>query len=288
MTEGESVMYENFVLREPAAGKRITGYRWDVEDPDYVVCLVHGIGEYAGRYQRVAEAFNDNKITLVGMDHRGHGLSMGSIGHCAPRKDVLEDVDFLIDYAMERYPGKPVILYGHSMGGNIAMDYRKRGSRNHLISGFVISAPWVELVRPVSGLLYMTVKTLAKIMPKMTISSGGSEKPSEKPDIPGYRDAKPFIHHRISIGCAVDGFTIGEMLAEGRLEDNGGAKGTPMLLMHGTADKTCNVKGSRKVAAIEECEYVEWPGLFHELHSGGEESTGEEVISKMVQWIRGV
>lgn len=281
-------MYDNFILKNVGDQQNIAGYHWPVEDPDYVVCLIHGIGEYAGRYERVAAEFTSNKIAIVSMDLRGHGLTFGKRGHCAPRKSILEDIDTLIDYAMEKYPGKPVILYGHSMGGNITMDYRKRGSKNSLLSGFLVSAPWVQLVRQVSGALYVTVKSLAKVMPKMTISSGVSEKDLGNKKSVGDYNANPLIHHRISLACAVDGFITGELMAEGKLEDNGGAEGKPMLLMHGTEDKICSVNGSRKVAAVEECEYVEWPGLFHEIHNGGEESTGDEVISKMIQWIRAI
>ncbi len=281
-------MYENFILKEASGQNKITGYHWPVEDPDHVVCIIHGIGEFAGRYERVAGAMNEAKIAVVSMDMRGHGLSFGTRGHCAPRKAVLEDIDDLIRYAEEQYPGKPLILYGHSMGGNITMDYRKRGELNSRISGFLISAPWVELVRSVSGPLYVTVKSLAKIMPKMTISSGVSEKELGNEKNVGEYEKNPLVHKRISLQCAVDGFITGGLMAEGKLEDNGGAEGVPMLLMHGTADKICSVNGSRKVAAVEDCEYVEWPGLFHEIHNGGAESTGDEVIEKMLQWIKAI
>ena len=269
-------MYDNFILKNIGDQQNIAGYHWKVDDPEYVVCLIHGIGEYAGRYEKVAKEFIENKIAIVSMDLRGHGLSFGKRGHCAPRKAVLADIDTLIDYAREQYPGKPVIVYGHSMGGNITMDYRKRGNKNNLLSGFIVSAPWVELVRPVSGALYVTVKSLAKVVPQMTISSGASE------------SENPLIHGRISLECAVDGFITGNLMAEGKLEDNGGAKGVPMLLMHGTDDKMCSINGSRKVAAVEDCQYVEWPGLYHELHGGGPEGKGDEVIAKMIQWIQAI
>ena len=281
-------MLDNFCLKEMGNNQQITGYHWPVETPDYVVCLIHGIGEYAGRYERVTDAMNNKNIAVVSMDLRGHGLTFGKRGHCAPRKEVLSDIDALIEYAQEKYPGVPLILYGHSMGGNITMDYRKRGSQNSELSGFIVSAPWVELVRKVSGLLYVTVRTMAKIMPEMTISSGVSERELGNVKSVGEYKDNPLVHRRISLETAVDGFVTGNLMAEGKLEDNGGAKGIPMLLMHGTADKICNVNGSRNVAAVEDCEYVEWPDLFHEIHNGGFESTGDEVISKILDWIQAI
>lgn len=282
-------MYENFVLKTVGVEQdKIAGYHWPVEDAIGVVCLIHGIGEYAGRYDRVAAAMNEKGIAVVSMDLRGHGISFGTRGHCAPRKKVLEDIDDLISYAEQNYPEKPLILYGHSMGGNIVMDYRKRGECNNKLKGFIVSAPWVELVRSVSGPLYVAVRGFSKLAPSMTISSGVSEKELGNKKSVGDYEKNPLNHKRISLQCAVDGFVTGKKMAKGTLEDNGGAKGVPMLLMHGTEDKICSVNGSRKVAAVEDCQYVEWPGLFHEIHNGGAESTGDEVISKMLEWIQEV
>lgn len=282
-------MYDNFILKETGDSEnKIAGYHWPVSDPDHVVCLIHGIGEYAGRYDRVASAMNQANIAVVSMDLRGHGVSFGTRGHCAPRKNVLEDIDDLIRYTEELYPDKPIILYGHSMGGNITMDYRKRGALNYKLSGFIVSAPWVELVRSISEPLYLAVKLLAKIMPSKAINSGISEKDLGNEKSVGDYEKNPLTHKRISLLCALEGFTIGKQLAAGTLEDNGGAEDIPMLLMQGTDDKICSVNGSRKVAAVESCEYVEWPGLFHEIHNGGTDSTGNEVIEKIICWIQAI
>ena len=75
-------MYENF--RVPS-NVSIAGYRWDCENPSHLVCLIHGIGEYQGRYDRMANHLNEAGIAVLGMDHRGHGLSEGVRGHTAPR-----------------------------------------------------------------------------------------------------------------------------------------------------------------------------------------------------------
>ena len=35
----------------------VQGYHFPCENPNHVVCLIHGIGEHAGRFSRVAELF---------------------------------------------------------------------------------------------------------------------------------------------------------------------------------------------------------------------------------------
>jgi len=283
-------MYNNFVLRELPGGI-IQGYSWHVEEPEKVVCIVHGIGEYGGRFDRVAEFFRAAGFAVLALDLRGHGNSIEKKGHCAPRKAVLEDVTALLEYARKEYPGKKIVLYGHSMGGNIVLDYRSRGYESDLPSGYIISAPWIRLVRPIPTPLYKFVKGVSKIMPQLTISSDVSEKTLGHPEtVKPYRD-NPMVHNRISALCAVNGFEVGLMLENGTIDDNGGAWTTPTLLMHGDADKICAVEGSRNIAERlkkqgDNIEYIEWEGLFHEIHNGNDVSKGEEVIEKMIEWIK--
>ena len=71
----------------------VQGYHFPCENPNHVVCLIHGIGEHAGRFSRVAEHFNEAGIAVVSMDLRGHGRSQGVRGACAPRKEVLKDIN---------------------------------------------------------------------------------------------------------------------------------------------------------------------------------------------------
>ena len=87
------------------------GYIWDVPHPDNVVCIIHGIGEYAGRYNRLAKILNPAGIAVLSMDLPGHGLSAGKRGHAAPRSLVLDDVTEMIRYAEEKWPGIPITLY---------------------------------------------------------------------------------------------------------------------------------------------------------------------------------
>ena len=283
-------MYETFTLRQLEKGK-IQGYSWPLENPDKVVCIVHGIGEYGGRFDRVAEKFREANIAVLAHDQRGHGDSIGKKGHCAPREDVLEDVSALLEYAEAKYPGKQIVLYGHSMGGNVTLDYRSRGRLNDKPCGYIISAPWIRLVRPIPKALYVLVKTLAKVVPEMTISSSVDEKILGNPmSVKPYND-NPMVHNRISVACAVDGFEIGLGLEDGTHEDNGKSAKIPTILMHGDADKICDVNGSRNIAKRltekgDAFEYVEWPELYHEIHNGNKESNGDEVISKMIEWVK--
>lgn len=277
---------KNFILHRENDYK-LTGYKWDIEDPVKTVCLIHGIGEHAGRYDRLAEAFNRQKIAVFAMDLRGHGMSDGKRGDCAPRRSVLGDIDALIEEAKRLHPDRPTVIYGHSMGGNISLDYRNRGKYNGDIAGYVISAPWIKLVRSVPKPLYILVKTAAKAVPEMTISSSVDTSVLGNPANNKKYEKDPLVHKKISLRCAIDGFDIGNALYEDTHQIAGEGRKRPMLLMHGQCDKICDIAGSDKVAENQKatCEYIRWQGLYHEIHNGGPESDGSEVIQTAANWI---
>ena len=282
-------MYETFPLKKTEKGT-IQGYRWPLENPEKAVCIVHGIGEYGGRYDRVASKFNEAGIAVFSMDMRGHGDSPQRKGHCAPRAEVLEDVSALLRAARHEYPGKDVILYGHSMGGNITLDYRSRGSMNGVPKGYVVSAPWIRLVRPIPDQLVKVIRVLAAAAPSFTIGSSVDEALLGNPKCVLPYHKNPMVHNRISLQCALDGYNTGLMLENGTIPDNGRADQIPLLLMHGSDDRICDIEGTRKVARnLKEkgcpIEYIEWEGLYHEIHNGGPESTGDEVIDKIADFI---
>ena len=280
-------MYQEFRLEKTDFS--ILGYHWPAADADYVVCLIHGIGEYAARYERMASMMNGAGIAVVSMDLRGHGASAGARGHCAPRKAVLRDIDCLIEKAGALYPGIPLVLYGHSMGGNLVLDYRSRGALNHVPAGYVLSAPWVMLVKRIPFYLEGFVRAMLHFKPDFTISAGVDPAVLGNPQMLKESDSKSALtHNRISAATGVDGYDIADAILAGTHENNGGAAGKPLLLMHGDADKICYVEGSRRIAELEGdcCTYIEWPSYFHELHNGSAEADGSEVIRAAIDWIR--
>ena len=106
-------------------GAKLRCYEWAPEEPRAVVVIVHGMAEHAARYGRFAGALNEAGFAAVSMDLRGHGQSAagGMKGWFAKKngwKAVLEDIRQLSLWACEKYPGVPLVLYGHSMGSVFA------------------------------------------------------------------------------------------------------------------------------------------------------------------------
>ena len=96
-------------------------------DPDAqaraVIVLVHGLSEHIGRYALVGKALSDAGYVLVGFDLRGHGKSGGGRGHFPSLDAVMQNIRQFFQFVSNRYSGLPQFLYGHSLGGLLALTY---------------------------------------------------------------------------------------------------------------------------------------------------------------------
>ena len=280
-------MYHNFRLLD--APIKLVGYEWTAENPKAVVCLIHGIGEHAGRYDRIGDAFTEAGYSMIGMDLRGHGLSSGTRGHTAPRTDVLNDIDLMIEYAQAKHPNTPIFLYGHSMGGNIALDYRKRGKKRLIPISYMITSPWLTLQRKIPFYIYGFSKLMSMVKPDFQMNTEINPAVLGNVEIIMKQENQHLIHGSISVKTALEGLAVADELLHDSAEAAAGDQDLrPFLLMHGDSDKICSPEGSRKLAKLEKerCTYIEWKGLYHEIHNGNSESDGMEVIKAMINWIQ--
>ena len=108
-----------------------------------VVILVHGLGEHIQRYKNWAGLFNERMIGFAGVDLPGHGRSDGKRGHIKNFTQTDEMIDILLNECKMTFPGIPLFLYGHSLGGGIVLDYLIR--MNPKIRGAIVTSPWLKL-----------------------------------------------------------------------------------------------------------------------------------------------
>ena len=113
-----------------AYGVTIHYYAWEAAEPRAIVQLLHGVGEYATRYDRFARALVAAGYTVYADDHRGHGATgleqwggdhakLGKLGPGAVR-GAIAAIQQLTGIIREQNPDLPLVLFGHSLGSLFA------------------------------------------------------------------------------------------------------------------------------------------------------------------------
>lgn len=94
-----------------------------------VVQINHGLAEHAARYGRFADFLASRGYHVYAHDHRGHGWTTAPDapnGRFAQKEGVarvLADIVAVHDHISAEHPGLPVVIFGHSMGGLIALNF---------------------------------------------------------------------------------------------------------------------------------------------------------------------
>lgn len=98
------------------------------------VQINHGLAEHAARYARFADFLSGHGFHVYAHDHRGHGYTtapdapLGRFAETGGGDKVMADIAAVHDLIAKEHPGLPVVLFGHSMGGLIALDFLCRHS----------------------------------------------------------------------------------------------------------------------------------------------------------------
>ncbi len=259
-------------------GLTIQAIHWPAQPAKAVICIVHGLGEHSGRYAEVATFFNKKNMAVLAADRRGHGRSEGKRGHISHYAALLDEIDLLLDKAAELYPESPIFLYGHSMGGNLALNYALK--RRPKIRGVIATASWIRLDRPPSKLLVSAVRLLHRFFPAATIGNGLDirELSSDK-NVRSAYEADPLNHDRISFSTAIALLEAAEYL-----DRYAGPAPMPLLIMHGGADKITKPSGSEALSQrmSGDATLKVWDGLKHEIHH---EPQKMEALSFISDWI---
>jgi alpha-beta hydrolase superfamily lysophospholipase len=246
-----------------------------------VVALVHGLGEYGGRYVDIGQSFVDRGYAFVAGDLRGHGVSEGRRAFVARLDDFMDDLDRYCGEIQAHFPGKPVFLYCFSMGSTITAAYLVR--RHPRLAGAILCSG--GFVMPAASAAAMgKVRMLRHLVPTMAVSNGMGairDKVCHDVGVLDAYDADPLVYKRITVGLAA---VIGEAGAETLA--HAGEIQVPLLVMHGEDDVVALPEGSRRLAAGASGDVTLklWPGLYHFIHHEPD-GAKEQVLSFAADWL---
>jgi alpha-beta hydrolase superfamily lysophospholipase len=266
--------------RQASDGLPLYFQGWEPEgQPKAIACLVHGLGEHSGRYAHVGAALTEAGYALLGFDLRGHGRSGGKRGHTPSFETLMDDIGRLLGEAGARYAGQPRFLYGHSLGGGLALNYVLR--RRPQIKGVIATSPWLRLSYTPSAAKVRAARIMNRLSPGFTQSSGLNAKDlSHDPEVVRAYEGDPLVHDRISARLAMAMLDAGEWAIAHAAE----FPPIPLLLVHGTGDRITSAQATQAFAAKVpgECTLKLWEGLYHETHNEPEK---REVLGYTIRWM---
>jgi acylglycerol lipase len=214
----------------------------------------------------------------VGMDNRGHGKSEGKRGHTPSLNHLMDDVDLLLKKTKELFANIPVILYGHSMGGNFAANYVLRRKPN--LNGLILTSSYFKLAFDPPAWKIKLAKMVKGIIPGLVQATGLDVTAiSRDPKVVENYKADKLNHDKMSAGFFAQVHPAGLYPIEHASELK-----VKTLAMHGTGDKITSAEGTREFANNnpQMIELKLWDGLYHELHNEPEK---QQVFDYIAGWL---
>ena len=250
--------------------------------PAAVVVLVHGIKDHSDRYDELATALVAAGFAACGFDHRGHGRSAGPRFAIHSFSRVLDDIDRYLALTRERFPGAPIVLFGHSMGGVLVPLHVIE--RRPQVAGLILSA---SAVRPhIHPLEIAGLRLVATLLPNAPLLDAPTETFSPDPAVLEAMRRDPLIEQgrgtgRMGLELADAIEAVWARAAEIRV---------PALLVHGTADQATNPRGTVELhdrIGSADRTLALYPGAGHDLaHDPRRAAFHRDVIAWLVRVVR--
>lgn len=312
---------EEFYFDSRDGESRIHAVKWIPDkDPVCILQIIHGMAEYAERYDRFACKLAKEGILVTGEDHLGHGKSiysktdvnqsdsgkhpLGYFCHHDPATVVVRDAHRLKKTIQEQYPGIPYLILGHSMGSFILRNYICRYGSG--IDGAIIMGTGMQpagMVKFAKGLVkFLTVfcgeRHVSRLVDKAAFGSNNKriEAPKTKMDwlSSDEKEVQKYVNDPLcGFTFTLNGFyTLFELI--NRLYQTEELKKMPaelpVLFVSGKEDPigdygeaVCKVAESFQTLGMQHIECRIYPGMRHELLN---EIGRETVDADILTWVK--
>jgi long-chain acyl-CoA synthetase len=227
-----------------------------------IVVLIHGLGGHSGILSNVVEYLVPQGYEVYAMDLRGHGRSQGQRGHIDDWQEFRADLRAFLAQIRSQRAHCPIVLWGHSMGGTIVLDYALRSPDQ--LQGVIVSAPALGKIKvPLHKLI--VGQALSKLWPHFSLPAGlANQLATRDREALAVYLQDPLRHELGSARLVTEFFETVDWINYHAAELR-----VPLLMMHGTADGVTSPQGSRAFferVLLPDKEHHEYPGAYHDLY----------------------
>jgi len=227
----------------------------------------------------IADHLVSNEYGVYAYDLRGHGNSPGQRGHINSWMEYRIDLLKFINVIRAQQSKTVVFLMGHSLGALIALDFILW--ENERLAGTIISGAPIEPVGVVKPYKVALARVLSRIYPGFPIYLGLDRNAiSRIPSVVKSYKKDSLVHGRISARWGAEVLSALESVKVWGKSIN-----TPLLMIHGEADRLNSAEGARKFFdRIHSCdkEFISYSDGYHELHN---DLDNEKMLDDLLVWI---
>jgi alpha-beta hydrolase superfamily lysophospholipase len=235
-----------------------------------ILFIVHGVGEYCGRYTNVVNHFVPLGYAVYGLDHIGHGKSGGQREVIKRFEDFTEPLAQYYQMVKEWQPGKPIFIYGHSLGALVTVFYLLDHQAD--FKGAIISAPPVKIPENISPVTITIGKVLASIAPRTGLLGLDTSGLSHDQQVVTAYNADPLVFH----GKITASISAGMLRAMLRFNEESSKIALPLFILQGSADRLVDPSGAKLLfdkAGSKDKTLKVYDNLYHEVHNEPERLT---------------
>lgn len=256
--------------------------------PVAVLIIVHGFGDYTGRYSEMAvELASKGNLIVYAYDQIAHGRSEGEADQYFSRFSFLpEDLHMFVTIVQEKTAKNniPYFIYGHSMGGLVTVSYLQDENVQKIFCGAILHSPPLAKPEQVTPPLQLAANVVGVVAPHQGIERLAITTLTRDPIEMKKYEEDPLIWH-----APVKAKTAVELVDATEMCQKHWAAAISLSILHiqGTADQMVPAEAAEPWFIKTSSQDKTFCKILNGFHEGHHDSERYQIFQLIQNWIQG-